>query len=249
MIMSSRGWGSKPLPKSTLLRRMESEPDASTAIEDFADQLDGTSPSYKQPERIQPLTTNPQSSGTADSTGANVNTNPSITHHDLTPKPSDIDQASPAPPPSASEAAHKLKAGEPLTAAEREELAEQGKLPHDPNDHSGEPMKMHGGISSDSEKSDRSKSVAHEGGGEHGKETGTGKEWVKTTGFSADGGNFDASKPGAGKEANRLLEEQGIKRGVGDPKLSPGVGLPTEEKKSLADKLREKLHIGGGKHV
>ncbi|KAI1935248.1 hypothetical protein LOZ66_005378 [Ophidiomyces ophidiicola] len=31
---------------------------------------------------------------------------------------------------------------------------------------------------------------------------------VRTTGFAAEGGNFDASEPGAGKEAERLLEEQ-----------------------------------------
>lgn len=32
---------------------------------------------------------------------------------------------------------------------------------------------------------------------------GTGEMWVKTTGFAADGGDFDASKPGAGREADR----------------------------------------------
>src|ERR1700761_2224676 len=32
---------------------------------------------------------------------------------------------------------------------EREKLAEKGELPHDPNDHSGEPMKMHDGTSED----------------------------------------------------------------------------------------------------
>ena len=32
---------------------------------------------------------------------------------------------------------------------------------------------------------------------------GTGEQWVKTTGFQADGGDFDASKPGAGREADR----------------------------------------------
>ncbi|KAI1991835.1 hypothetical protein LOZ51_004425 [Ophidiomyces ophidiicola] len=31
---------------------------------------------------------------------------------------------------------------------------------------------------------------------------------IRTTGFAAEGGNFDASEPGAGKEAERLLEEQ-----------------------------------------
>lgn len=32
---------------------------------------------------------------------------------------------------------------------------------------------------------------------------GTGEQYVKTTGLQADGGDFDATKPGAGKEADR----------------------------------------------
>ena len=34
-------------------------------------------------------------------------------------------------------------------------------------------------------------------------EKGTGEKWVKSTGLAADGGDFDASKPGAGREADR----------------------------------------------
>ena len=36
-------------------------------------------------------------------------------------------------------------------------------------------------------------------------EKGTGQEHVKTTGFASEGGDFDATKPGAGKEAEREL--------------------------------------------
>lgn len=32
---------------------------------------------------------------------------------------------------------------------------------------------------------------------------GTGEQWVKSSGLNADGGNFDAAAPGAGKEADR----------------------------------------------
>ena len=39
--------------------------------------------------------------------------------------------------------------------------------------------------------------------GEEEKSKGTGEEYVKTTGLAADGGNFDATKPGAGREADR----------------------------------------------
>lgn len=99
---------------------------------------------------------------------------------------------------------------------EREKLAEEGGLPHDPNDHSGEPMHMHTGGKTDpeggsegetmNEKTERSASVSHEGGGEHGKEKGTGEQWVKTSGIAAEGGDFDATKPGAGREATRKCQ-------------------------------------------
>lgn len=35
-------------------------------------------------------------------------------------------------------------------------------------------------------------------------EHGTGEEYVQSSGFMADGGDFDAANPGAGKEAHRL---------------------------------------------
>lgn len=46
----------------------------------------------------------------------------------------------------------------------------------------------------------------HTGGGKMGSEPtekGTGQKWVKSTGMAAHGGDFDASKPGAGREADR----------------------------------------------
>jgi hypothetical protein len=126
-----------------------------------------------------------------------------------TPKPQDVDTETPTPSQSTEDttfdAIQRAESGERITDEERETLAEQGKLPKDPNDHSGEPMKMHGGADSldAHRKTERSKSVAQEGGGEHGKEKGTGQEWVKTSGFAAEGGDFDATKPGAGREATR----------------------------------------------
>ncbi|OAA65935.1 hypothetical protein SPI_02722 [Niveomyces insectorum RCEF 264] len=41
---------------------------------------------------------------------------------------------------------------------------------------------------------------------------GTGEKYVRSTGLRADGGDFDAANPGAGREADRLLEEKGIGR-------------------------------------
>jgi len=147
---------------------------------------------------------------------------------------------------------------------EREKLAEKGELPHDPNDHSGEPMKMHTGGKTDPEggsegetmkqKTERSASVAHEGGGEHGKEKGTGEKWVKTSGIAADGGDFDVTKPGAGKEATRLMEEKGIKTEgatIDSTAEKPTSPSPSGEKEKVSKmaKLKEKMHIGTGKHI
>jgi hypothetical protein len=73
----------------------------------------------------------------------------------------------------------------------------------DPNDHSGEPMHMHTGKEKDTFEARRESKAGNPGGVEHGKEQGTGEEWVKTSGLHADGGDFDATKPGAGREADR----------------------------------------------
>lgn len=41
-----------------------------------------------------------------------------------------------------------------------------------------------------------------------------GHQYVRSSGLAADGGDFDAAAPGAGREADRLLEQQGIHRTV-----------------------------------
>jgi len=84
----------------------------------------------------------------------------------------------------------------PHTDEEREEAMQKGEFPKDPNDHSGEPLKVHDGSET---KKERTESVSHEGGGTlGGPAKGQGTEVVKVTGVAADGGDFDATKPGAG---------------------------------------------------
>lgn len=74
---------------------------------------------------------------------------------------------------------------------------------------------------------------------------GTGEKYVRTSGLQADGGDFDATKPGAGKEADRLLEAKGIHKPT-DP--NPGnkgdddSASPESGKKSLGQKIKDKLH-------
>ncbi|KAK7963712.1 hypothetical protein PG996_008599 [Apiospora saccharicola] len=93
---------------------------------------------------------------------------------------------------------------------------------------------------------------------------GTGEKYVKTTGLQADGGDFDATKPGAGREADRLLEQKGIHVTKGVPpkpedeaadkhdkhaadkatsdKHSDKDSAGSGEKKSTISKIKEKLH-------
>lgn len=57
------------------------------------------------------------------------------------------------------------------------------------------------------EESGDRKAEAEDPNDPHAKSTGegTGEKYVKTTGLQADGGDFDATKPGAGREADRKL--------------------------------------------
>ncbi|RYP03264.1 hypothetical protein DL764_005257 [Monosporascus ibericus] len=75
------------------------------------------------------------------------------------------------------------------------------------------------------------------------KREGSGEHYVKSSGLQADGGDFDVTKPGAGREADRLMEEKGIHNPNGD---SPEKGVRTEsksgEKKGLGQKIKDKLH-------
>ena len=135
----------------------------------------------------------------------------------------------------------------------------------DPNDRSGEPLRKQ----DEARNSNNSSGSGADGNGPQSGSNGegTGQKWVKSTGMSADGGNFDATMPGAGKEANRkflhyynngpidevadnprlgLLEEKGIHRGR-DNRGPPAESMKEDggpEKTSVGTKLKEKLHIG-----
>ncbi|KAI9678663.1 MAG: hypothetical protein M1817_005720 [Caeruleum heppii] len=76
---------------------------------------------------------------------------------------------------------------------------------------------------------------------------GTGEKWVKTSGMAAEGGDFDAAKPGAGREADRLLEQKGIHR---EPPSGSAIddAMSTPDRSSkpgMGEKIKEKLHLGG----
>jgi len=95
---------------------------------------------------------------------------------------------------------------------------------------------------------------------------GTGEKYVKSTGLAAEGGDFDASRPGAGREADRLLGKEPSKPGeTGVTGAGAGTGPISghdthgthgtqghddkhgahgHEKPSLGEKIKEKLHIG-----
>lgn len=69
---------------------------------------------------------------------------------------------------------------------------------------------------------------------------GTGVLHTKSSG-TADGGDFDATKPGAGKEAERLMESKGESSAPTDKTETSPSG--DKEKVSKMEKLKEKLHI------
>jgi len=74
---------------------------------------------------------------------------------------------------------------------------------------------------------------------------GTGEQYVKSSGMNADGGDFDASNPGAGREADRLLETKGIHHtqpGEGPPQGADDTATEKSGKPSLGEKIKAKLH-------
>ncbi|AEO68954.1 uncharacterized protein THITE_2090463 [Thermothielavioides terrestris NRRL 8126] len=94
---------------------------------------------------------------------------------------------------------------------------------------------------------DSGKSMGGEGEGEGesglkvgGKGERAGEQHFHSTGLAAEGGDFDASKPGAGKEADRLLEEIGVHRGEGGGHHN--AGSSGKEKLGIKDKIKAKLH-------
>lgn len=56
---------------------------------------------------------------------------------------------------------------------------------------------------------------------------GTGTKYEKSTGLACDGGDFDATRPGAAREAARLMDEKGIQHGDTEGET----GGPPKEKK------------------
>ncbi|CAH0016569.1 unnamed protein product [Clonostachys rhizophaga] len=64
------------------------------------------------------------------------------------------------------------------------------------------------------------------------------QEYVKSTGFAAEGGDFDATKPGAGKEADRLLGKEGATHGDSDHPEKHS----SKSKPSLGERIKAKLH-------
>lgn len=84
--------------------------------------------------------------------------------------------------------------------------------------------------------------------GEQRPSEGTGQKYVKSTGVAAMGGNFDATKPGAGREDERLLEEQGVHRDHRDTtrtSIAAAAHAGDGSKRSIGDKIKEKLHTSG----
>ncbi|KAK1240352.1 hypothetical protein MKX08_007794 [Trichoderma sp. CBMAI-0020] len=79
-------------------------------------------------------------------------------------------------------------------------------------------------------------------------------EYVKSSGLAADGGDFDVTKPGAGLEADRLMEQKGIKVDDAEPKDKNSGGSSSndgrkssdssrKDKPKLKERIKNKLHM------
>jgi len=75
-------------------------------------------------------------------------------------------------------------------------------------------------------------------------EEGTGTKYERSTGLAAEGGDFDATRPGAGREADRLLDEEGVQHGAAMGKRGSASEGSSKGIHGLGEKLKDKLHIG-----
>ncbi|CAM1502817.1 Fc.00g075930.m01.CDS01 [Cosmosporella sp. VM-42] len=77
-------------------------------------------------------------------------------------------------------------------------------------------------------------------------EEGTGEKVVRASGLAADGGDFDATKPGAGREADRLMEQKGVHPGgnnfEGDSSHGHHEKAEKGDKPSIGERIKAKLH-------
>ncbi|RDA93331.1 hypothetical protein CP533_0341, partial [Ophiocordyceps camponoti-saundersi (nom. inval.)] len=80
------------------------------------------------------------------------------------------------------------------------------------------------------------------GSGSSQQSKGTGEKHVMTSGFAADGGDFDATKPGAGREADRLMDQKKDQSGAGVDGTGSKESGNGQDKPSLGDRLKNKLH-------
>jgi len=119
-------------------------------------------------------------------------------------------------------------------------LVERGELPHGPS------IAMQGSSGAEKSKggSDGSALLGQDSGDELGKEMGPGDQSVKTSDTTGESGDF------AGKEVARLQEEKSAESSS-DVTSSPSGSKhsPKADKPSKMNRLKEKLHIGSGKHV
>ncbi|KAI1106883.1 hypothetical protein F4804DRAFT_299365 [Jackrogersella minutella] len=113
-------------------------------------------------------------------------------------------------------------------------------------EHGGDAGKAYAGGAAGSKESvdDDGDDEDGDGPGAKSKGEGTGEQYVKSSGLKVDGGDFDATNPGAGREADRLMEEKGIHGGskVGEDASESSGQSDRKEKKSIGQKIKDKLH-------
>lgn len=181
-----------------------------------------------------------QEAGNASATGEMGAVNSS---HDTEPKytssnpgPSDSSTAAQPSDSALAPSSKQAEASEPAAASEPLDNSISKPLDKPSSEHDSAVV----GVSAESSKP---KAAAKDDDKKDAEDLGTGEKHIKTTGFAAEGGDFDASKPGAGREADRLLEEEGHEAGEGGSgKDHHGGHGSNGGKKSLKERIKAKLH-------
>lgn len=167
----------------------------------------------KEPEEVKADATTPralpedpakilQEAGNASATGEMGAVNSS---HDTESK-----YISSNPGPSDSSTAAQPSASSLAPSSKQAEDSDPAAAPSETQDNSiSKPLEkpsneQAGAVGDVSAESSKPKAAAKDEDKKDAEDLGTGEKRVKTTGFAAEGGDFDASKPGAGREADRM---------------------------------------------
>lgn len=248
-----------PTPQATTSSNpMEKQPKEQDHHHQQPQQQDSEPPNKTLPSSTAPTDTTPSQSDTRHPS------DPGADHHASAPR-RDVDNHSGLDVDDHPDKALSGPGPRPLEVVAKEHGGDAGRSGIAPGEKSLAAETSAASSTSSSSAASSSSSEAELERHDSGHDAGSGEGYVKSSGLRADGGDFDASKPGAGREADRLLELKGVHR---DPAANGGVlpnkgvdmdavgrlnasgiagsGPAPKEKKSLKKKIKDKLRRSSG---